>query len=430
MQFTTWGRTHTCTPTAWARPRDEAEVAEVVRSAAARGQRVKALGAGHSWSDAALTDGVMVSLDALDAVTAVDGQRGRVTVQAGKPLHAFNDALASAGLALPIVGSIAAQRLGGLLATGTHGSSLRHGNLSTNIVAMRIVDGHGDVVALEEGDPRLPGARVALGALGIVTEVTLHVDRAFTVAETIEPMPLDAALERLPTLASESEYVKLWWIPHTDTALVFRGARVDEAPTFSERARRLDERLVNGVVLRALLGLGARVPALIPALNRVIAASYFRPRRAVGRSDRVLSLAMPPRHRESEWAVPAVSGPALIRHARELVRRRDLRVNFIFEARFVKGDDTWMSPAYGRDSMQTGAYTACPRDCRAWFDGFAEHARALDGRPHWGKEGVEALDPTTVRRMWPRADDFAALVRAFDPDGTFRNPFVDRIVPR
>ncbi|MFN7146469.1 MAG: FAD-binding protein, partial [Myxococcota bacterium] len=195
--FTTWAGTHTCTPAAWAAPTTEEEVAAVVRRARADGKRVKVVGAGHSWSDAALTDGVMVSLDGLDRVVAIDGQRGLATVEAGKRLAAFNDALHDAGAALPIVGSIAAQSLGGLLATGTHGSSLRHGNLSSGIVGMRIVDGRGEVVDLTEGDPRLPGARVGLGALGIVTRVTLRVDRAFTVAEEMTPMPLAAALERL-----------------------------------------------------------------------------------------------------------------------------------------------------------------------------------------------------------------------------------------
>ncbi len=427
-RFTTWGGTHTCTPAEWAHPASEAEVVDVVRRAAAAGRRVKVVGAGHSWSDAALTDGVLVSLDRLARLHAVDLQRGVAVADAGMRLRAFGDALASAGAALPIVGSIAEQSLGGLLATGTHGSSLRHGNLSSGVVGLRLVNGRGEVVELAAGDPRLPGARVGLGALGIVTQVTVRVDRAFTVAEVMEPLSFDAALERLPAVAQQSEYAKLWWIPHTDRALIFRGARVEEPPTFSERFRTFDERVINGVVFRGLLGLGARVPALVPLLNRVVAASYFGARRVVGRSDRVLSLAMPPAHRESEWAVPVAAGVDLLRRTRALIEAKGLRVNFILEARFVKGDDSWMSPAYGRDSLQVGAYTACPRDCPAWYEGFAAIAREHGGRPHWGKEGVEALDPAEVRRLYPMADRFAALAREMDPDGLFRNRFVERIV--
>lgn len=88
-----------------------------------------------------------------------------------------------------------------------------------------------------------------------------------------------------------------------------------------------------------------------------------------------------------------------------------------------------MSPAYGRDSLQVGASTACPRDARPWLDGFGDLSRDLDGRPHGGKEGVERLDPAAVRRMYPMAERFAALAADLDPKGVFRNAFVDRILP-
>jgi L-gulonolactone oxidase len=421
----TWGRSASCTPAEQRVCSSEAEIADVVRAAAQAGRKVKAIGAGHSWSDCAMTDGVLVRVDGLSSVR-VDKQRGLVRVGAGLPLRALNDALAAEGLALPIVGSIAAQSIAGVVSTGTHGSSLRHGNLSTGVVGLRIVNGRGEVVALEDSDPRLPGARVALGALGIVTEVTLRVGPAFKVVQEMEPVDFDRAVAALPALPHEAEYGKLWWFPHTNRALVFRGRRTTEPPTFSEQARALDERLLNGIVFAGLLGLGARAPALIPALNRMIALSYATPRRVVGRSDHVLSLAMPPRHRECEWAVPVDAGPALVRATRDLIERRGFRVNFIFEARFVRGDDTWLSPAYGQDVMQIGAYSANPGDHEAFFDAFAAIAREMGGRPHWGKEA--SFTPMDVAGWYPELPRFRALARDLDPDGVFRTPFVERVL--
>jgi L-gulono-1,4-lactone dehydrogenase len=386
---------------------------------------VKVVGGAHSWSDCAMTDHTLVSLDAMNRLVKVDKQRAQVTVEGGMRLHALNDALAAEGLALPIVGSIADQSVAGLVATGTHGSSLHHPNLSAHVKSMRLVDGRGGVVDIDAADTRLAGARLALGALGIVTQVTLAVEPAFTVVEEMEPTTFEGAMAALPTLARDAEYAKLWWFPHTNRALLFRGRRADAASTFSVGFRVFDTQVINGVVFRALLAVGAAVPSWIPALNRGVALTYGSPRRVTGRSDQVLSLAMPPRHRECEWAVPLASGEALLRGMRQLVEERGHRVNFIQEARFVRGDDTWMSPAEGGDVVQVGAYTGNPRGASAFFGDFAALARSLNGRPHWGKEAE--FTPEDVARWYPRAGEFRALAHALDPEGVFRNAFTERL---
>ncbi len=422
-RFTNWGGSASCAPTSRAAPGSEDEVCALVKGAA--GGRVKVVGGAHSWSDCAMTDHTLVSLEAMNRVVRVDKQRGQVTVEGGMRLHALNEALATEGLALPIVGSIADQTVAGLVATGTHGSSLQHRNLSAHVKAITLVDGRGEVVEIDANDARLPGARLALGALGIVTRVTLMVEPAFTVVEEMEPVTFEAAMAALPTLARDVEYAKLWWFPHTDRALLFRGRRADVVPTFSTAFRSFDTHVVNGVVFRGLLGLGATFPSWIPALNRTVALTYGSPRRVVGRSDQVLTVAMPPRHRESEWAVPLDAAVAMLRGARQLVEEQGHRVNFILEARFVPSDDTWMSPAYGRDVVQVGAYSGNPGGCAAWFGAFAALARSLEGRPHWGKEAE--FTPDDVGRWYPQAGAFRDLARSLDPEGLFRNGFTERL---
>ena len=420
-RFVNWARNVTSRPAEWRAPADEAELSELVRGAGGRSVRV--VGAGHSWSAIAAPEQVAVTTERLTGVVRCDDTR--VTVRAGIRLRDLNAALAAEGRALPIVGSIAAQTIAGMIGTGTHGSSLVHGNVSSLVEGLRLIDGRGEVHALAGDDPRLDGARVHLGALGIVTEVTLRIGPAFQLAETVEDVPIGEVPAALEAIARSAEYVKLWWMPHTPFASVFRYERVDE-PTSTRpspvRQRRSDDRL-HTWLFPALLRIG-RLRPLVAPISRAVARSFARPRR-VGPSTLMLSTPMPARHRETEAALPlARAGEAIERVARRIDRDR-LVVNFPLEARFVRGDGTWLSPAYGGETCQLGAYCQGSGSA-AYFAAFWREMRELGARPHWGKE----LDHTAgeVRAAWPLAGKFLALRDQLDPDRVFASAFHTRVL--
>lgn len=420
-----WSRTQRCKPSCFAQPVDEAELLGLVREARAAGTKIKLVGARHSWSDIAMTDHMMINLDRMQAIVAVDHARARVRVQAGIRLHRLADELAARGLALPIVGSVTEQSLGGLLSTGTHGSSLVHGNIASLVVGARLITGTGDVLELDEAHPLLPAVRVGLGALGILIEVTLAVVPAFRLQETTETMRFDDAVTHIEAIARSAEYVKLWWLPHTDEAIVFRYARTDTAARVSPLMRWIDAWLVNWLLFSLILWVSRWAPATIPVANRLVARTYLNRPPRIDRSDLMLSLAMPPRHREMEYAIALEHTGAAMQQTRALIERTGVRVNFIVEVRFVPADDAWLSPAYGRDSCQLGAYMAEAPGIASYFDAFEQAMLALDGRPHWGKEfSVSGAD---IRSRYPQAERFAEQLRALDPDGLFRNAFVERM---
>src|SRR6266545_7881666 len=269
-RFVNWSRTVTSRPASWEMPETEDAIVRCVRDAAAGGRRVRVVGAGHSWSQIAVPDDIAVSLDDWSGVIA-EGT-GTVTVRAGTRLRDLNAALAARGLALPILGSIAQQSVAGAVGTGTHGSSLVHGNLSSLVESARLVSGSGEVVDLAAGDERLDGVRVHLGALGVVTDLTLPVVPAFRLAETIEEVPVAAVASRLGSIGGSAEFVKVWWLPHTPTALVIRHDRTEEpasrrpSPRFQ---RRVDDRIVHRLVLPAVFAVNNRRPGSVPPVNRV-----------------------------------------------------------------------------------------------------------------------------------------------------------------
>ena len=409
MKWRNWARTVTTTPRAWLAPASEAEVADIVRG----GGRIRVVGAGHSWSAIAAPDDVGVSLDRL---TGVDITGDVAVVRGGTRLDVLDAALAERGLALPIVGSIMRQSIAGAIATGTHGSSLQHGNLASLVTAMRVVDGRGEI----DRGVRDPGAFVHLGALGVVTEVTLRVVPAFSLAGEVERVPI-AALDVEP-IARSAEYVKVWWLPHLRDAYVYRYTRTTEPVQRSLRAQRwIDDHVMHAVLFPIVSFVERVVPASAPVFNRVVGPTLAHGRR-IGPSALVLTTPYPVRHRETEAAMPLARASEALARIVRAVDRDKLRVGFPLEVRFVRGDDGWLSPAQGGDTCQIGAYAGEPAD--AYFAAFWREMRGA--RPHWGKEIDHAAGE--LRPLYPRWAEFAALRDRLDPERRFDNAFTRRVL--
>jgi FAD-linked oxidoreductase len=425
------------TPERFVEPSSEDEVRELVREAWRTGRRVRVIGAGHSWTPLCATDGFSVRLDRLNRVLRIEHEPGHecglVTVEAGIRLHELCERLVAAGLAMQNLGSIRAQSLAGALLTGTHGSGLSHGCLATQVKAMRLVTGRGEILELDEAtDPdRLDAARVSLGALGLVTRITLRVCPAFRLCEEREPLGFEAAMELLPDAARAVDHFKMWWFPLTDRVQIYRQRRTEEPLSVERRFGVLaeDSPLTHRIFAR-ILRLGDAAPGLIPSLHRLMTRMNFQAQRRVGHSADVFTLAMPPVHHESEYAVPLARAAEALRALRGLIRGRGHRPHFISEIRFVRGDTAWLSPAHGGDVCYIGGYdSADPRDRRwpGYLRDYEELMLSLGGRPHWGKEFTARRDVLAGR--YPRWAEFVALRRELDPDGTFLNPMLERLFP-
>jgi len=241
MTWSNWAGNQRCAPASVERPTSDAELSAVVKRAAADGRRVKPVGAGHSFTDIAVTDGVQVRLDGYDRVLGLDREAKRITVQSGISIAALNERLAAAGLAMPNMGDIAYQSIAGATATATHGTGVRFGNLSSRIVGMRLIDGTGEIVECSATQrPELfDVARVGIGAIGVVSALTLQCVPAFRLHAVEEPMPVDDVLRDFDGFFSSTDHVELYWIPGTRWALTKRNTRTDDAPSPRPRVRAL-----------------------------------------------------------------------------------------------------------------------------------------------------------------------------------------------
>ncbi|HEY3187680.1 MAG TPA: FAD-binding protein, partial [Solirubrobacteraceae bacterium] len=211
--WSNWAGDQRCEPAIIERPAAVGEVVGAVERAVAAGRCVRVAGAGHSFTGAALTDGTLVSLQRMGALLDADPASGRVRVQAGITIRALNEALAGHGLALPNLGDIDAQAIAGAVATATHGTGVTLPNLSAQVCALQLVTAAGEVIEIDGGDDLL-AARVALGTLGILTELTLAVVPAFTLRGVDAPAPLATALDELDARVDGHRHFEFFVFPH------------------------------------------------------------------------------------------------------------------------------------------------------------------------------------------------------------------------
>lgn len=421
------------------RPRDAAEVQRAVRWAGRNGLRVRAVGGGHSFTDCAATDGVLLNLDALDAVERVeplaDGT-ALVTVGAGIRLRALNAELADRGLAMANLGDIDHQSIAGAISTGTHGSGMRVGGLATQVTGVRLVTADGELREADATrDPDLfEAARLGLGALGVLVAVTLRVVPAFTLRAREEAFDVDEVLDRLEGpdgWLATTDHVDLFWFPFTRRALVKRNDRLDpdegsELPPGLGRVRRwVDDELLSNGVFALTNRVAAAAPRAVPTINAV-AARVLSDRTYTGPSADVFVSPRRVVFREMEYAVPLEALRDVVDEVDGWLRRTREPVPFPVELRFAGPDDVWLSTAHGRATAYVAVHQYHRLPHERYFDAVEAIMAGADGRPHWGK--LHGLGAERLSELYPRMADVRRVRARVDAEGRFANAYTDRVL--
>lgn len=426
--WSNWDGRQRCAPAALERPASVADLSGALERAAQADRRVRVAGSGHSFTGLVPTDGTLISLARMNRVLDLDPASGLVRVQAGISLHELNLTLAGHGLALENLGDIDVQSIAGATATGTHGTGVGLRNLSAQIRAVELMRADGTVVSLDaESDPDgWRAARVSLGALGVVSALTLQTVPAFRLRGVDGPAPLEETLERVHELAGAHEHFEFYSFPYSETALLRRNDRTEAPVTRRSAARRYAEDiLLLNHGLHAFSLLGRRFPALIPQLNRTVTRVAGSSRR-VGASHEIFCSPRLVRFTEMEYAIPRPACAEAVRAVREAVHSRRLAINFPIEVRFVAPDDALLSPAGGRDTCYIAVHTFEGMEFEPYFRLVEEIMNGFGGRPHWGKRHFQTAE--TLRPRYPEWDRFQSVRARLDPEGRFANPELDRVL--
>ncbi|MEU1885270.1 D-arabinono-1,4-lactone oxidase [Micromonospora rifamycinica] len=426
--WSNWAGNQQSVATAILRPTTVEDIAEAVLDVAGAGERIRVVGSGHSFTPIALSDGRRMELSGLRTDVRIDRNARLVTVPAGTTLRALNALLAEYGLAMPNLGDIDAQTIAGAISTGTHGTGAAYGCLSTFVDALTMVTGTGEVLhcSTEEHPEIFAAARVGLGALGVIVDVTLRCVEAFTLRAHERPAPLDEVLDDLPGLVGRHDHVEFYWFPYTDRVQLKTNDRVpaDDRPLPRWRGW-LDDDLLANRVFAGACRLGRAVPTLAPAISAVSARALTE-RTYTGRSDTVFCTPRRVRFVEMEYGVPRAALPQALTELRRIVDRLPFKVLFPVEVRFTAADDIWLSHGYGRDSAYLAVHQYVGMPYEPYFRAFEEVAAGLGGRPHWGK--LHYRDAASLATAYPRFADFQDLRDRLDPGRVLTNPHLDHIL--
>ncbi|MDM4763415.1 D-arabinono-1,4-lactone oxidase [Galbitalea sp. SE-J8] len=423
-----WGRTVEARPAAVASPASPDEVAAVIRTARERGLPVKAVGAGHSFTAIAATDGVQLDISAIDGVLAVDGTR--VRLGAGTNLYQLPALLAPHGLALANMGDIDRQTIAGATATGTHGTGLRFGGLATQIRAATLVTASGDLLRVSESENAelLPAVRIGLGALGILVDVTIECVPAYLLHAVERGERLDAVLDEWLDRVEAADHFEFYAFPHADGVSTKTNTRL---PADAERhpahpvSNWIEEVLVQSGVIAAMCQVSRVVPDVLPPLHR-LATTLQGNRDFTDASPAVFTSPRYTRFREMEYALPVEAVPDALRAVKRMIAERDLRIGYPIEVRAAAADDIWLSTAHGRRTGYIAVHHYFRQDPTRYFREVEAIMRSFDGRPHWGKMHVR--DAGSLAAAYPRFADFLAVRDRLDPERVFRNDYLTRVL--
>lgn len=385
QEWQNWSGSVRSRPAHVERPATEAALVKAVKRAAATGRSIRPVGALHSSSSIIQADDVLLSLERLRGLKAADLKSRTASVLPGTLIREAGKAFRHAGLAMPIVGDIDTQSIAGAVATGTHGSGQKFQNLAAMLIGGRLVTAGGDILEFCEGsDPQLlRAARCSLGGLGVLSELHLRLLPVYRLQRREWYCHVEDCLAHLDALIAGSRNFDFYWYPRSDE-----------------------------VKLRTLDAPGEG-PGSLPFAELLSDEK--------GWADQVIAQRRALKFEEIEYAVPLEAGPACFLEIRERIKARHrARVAWRVLYRIVAADDAYLSTAHGRNTVTISAHHNAGLPFEEFFADLESIFHAHGGRPHWGKK--HNLTAGRLQTLYPQWDEYQAVRRKLDPDGTFQSP--------
>ncbi|MBV4540367.1 D-arabinono-1,4-lactone oxidase [Pseudomonas vlassakiae] len=384
-----------------ASPQSEDEISALVHAATSQGKSVRCAGSGHSFTPVVATSGLLMSLQNYQGITHVDQQRKRVSVKAGTKLNTITRFLKEVGYSLKNQGDIDSQAIAGALATGTHGTGTTLGNLSSQVVGMKIVRPDGSVMEVTDNDnlDLLHATQVNIGMFGVITEMTLEVSDAYWLHDRVWREDFESLMERYDELAAKHRHFGFFWCPTSESRHLYCLPDTQKVSLSNKDFDVCEVKVMDMTDERTF---------------------YEGEHEKIAYSSEVFAIHYVANFHELEYAVPAQYGKQALREIRDLVLTKHPNCIYPVEYRFTKGDPAWISPFHNQDSV-TISCSGGPNGVDYWpfLKDVDDILRQYGSRPHWGK--LHFTQREDVDRWFPKAEEFRQLRRSVDPNGYFLN---------
>ncbi|MEY4796125.1 MAG: hypothetical protein RLZZ105_551 [Actinomycetota bacterium] len=388
---------------------------------------MKAVGSGHSFTAIAVSEEVLVDLSDYDEIVAIDKINQTVTVQSGIQLSKLNQALYENSLAMQNLGDIAYQTIAGAISTSTHGTGAKFTGIANQVVALRIVLADSSIVecSANVNAQLFSCARVGLGALGLISTVTLKVVPAFNLAVIEEPMRVDDVLQNLDLHVDSNHHFEFFWVPHTGWALTKRNNHNNlPIEPMSKMSHWYSKTLMENYAFGAVCMLGKARPSLIPKLAKALPSSgrneYSDASHKVFASKRIIKFY------EMEYAIPREACAEALNRVRRMVTDSGFFLNFPVEVRFTAPDEIPLSTASNRESAYIAVHIYKGMNYVPYFKEVESIMNSYQGRPHWGKLHFQSA--ATLASRYPQWDVFQAVRNQVDPQRMFSNQYLETVL--
>lgn len=418
--WSNWSGNQSSSPTARLIPQDTDQLSQMIKQSK---QRIRLVGAGHSFSGLVPTNESLMSLAYFNGITHIDVASKQFNVASNTFLATVGEPLWQQGLSLENMPDINTQTFGGAIATSTHGTGINFGSMSSTVTEMTLVNGLGEeMICSANQNPELfNAARCNIGTLGAITNMKIQATDRYHLREKSWMMKLEEGLEQLETLRDTHRNFEAYALPHADYIL---GIAIDDIPAEQLQT----QKTVNGDAYETFRML-SNVIDYAPFLRSFIVnkgASTVEEEVKTGRNYEIFGNLRDIQFNEMEYTVPAEHGVDCLREILTTIKKNNIPVIFPIEYRYVKSDDIWLSQFYQQDGCAISIHNFHDQDYKQYFAQIEPIFWKYNGRPHWGK--IHTLDAKRQRALFPRMGEFLDVRRAMDPKNIFTNDHINHVL--
>lgn len=426
-QWQNWSGSVSCSPTKIVYPSSEREIVSLVKECRTKNLKLRVVGSGHSFTPLVKTNDYLLSLDKYSGIEKIDKDKQQVTVRIGMKIKALGEALFHQGMAQPNLGDIDVQSIGGAISTGTHGSGIAFGSISTQVIGLTLITVNGEILECSEECNReiFKAAQVSIGVLGIISKVTLQLVPAYKLHYTWCKMSLDDCLTNLEKYKQENRNFEFFWFPYTNSVLA-KFMNVTDRPALKKNfLRQFNELAFENGILWLLSKYALYFPSQSVQVSRLL-ASLLSNGSDINYSHKIFATPRLVKFQEMEYSLPSAYFVNALQKIRTCMEQELFQIHFPIECRFVKGDDIFISPANGRDSAYIAVHVFKGMEYHQYFKAVEEIFCKYEGRPHWGK--IHGYTTNNFQELYPMWEKFQAVRRSLDPDSFWLNDHLKKIL--